>query len=91
MGDMGEVFNAIKEEKRAKRQNNLKNNQQLIDSSWTIHSEYHVSKTVRIEDRDVRVEFWPSSNKWKVGNRYYRGSLPKALKEIIHGVRSSET
>lgn len=84
MSEMGEVFNAIKKERRQKRSNNLQANNELRDSSWTIHTEYHWSKHVSIEGQDTRIEFWPSANKWKVGTRYYRGGLPKHLKEIIH-------
>lgn len=81
-----EIFDEIKEERRQKRQKNLEaNTSNFKDPSWNIHTEYHWSKDVVIEGKVTHVDYWPSSNKWKVGNRYYRGGLPKALKDIIHG------
>jgi len=30
-----------------------------------------------------RLEWWPSSNKWLYKGKYYRGGLPKAIKDKI--------
>lgn len=82
-----EVFDLIKEERRAKRYSNLEKNSAAYgnDPTWTKHTQLHWSKYVSIRGTQTRVDYWPSSNKWKVDKRYYRGGLPKDLKALIHG------
>lgn len=88
MSDMGELFRDIKEEKQRKRRKNYKSNTEKYgnDPSWTKHTELHWSKRITIEGKEVLVNYWPSSNKWQVGGHMYRGSLPKHLRELIHGI-----
>jgi hypothetical protein len=31
-----------------------------------------------------KLDYWPSTNKWCNGGKFYRGSLTKALHDLIH-------
>lgn len=81
--DEDHPWNDLREERRARRAWNLKRNTPLLDG-WTHHTDYHYSRTVALFGKLVRVDFWPSANKWCVGGVYYRGSLPKRLHDVIH-------
>ena len=58
MGDMGEIFNAMRERDKERRHRNL----EVADpTGWTIHTAVHWSRDLAGE----RLDYWPSRNKFR--------------------------
>lgn len=58
---MGEIFNAMKERKKERKEGNLSNAQEFfIDDEWVKHTEYHWSRNLN----DKKLDYWPSTNRW---------------------------
>ncbi len=79
MSEIGEIFAALKEEGRIKKQNNLKNSIDILKEQGVLFK--RLSEThYRIGDFD----FWPSTGKFlnRKTNKYSRGvfNLLKQLK-----------
>lgn len=71
-----EVFDDIREERRQKRATNLA---KADTAGWSQFTQYHFWRMVD----GHRLDWWPSSNKWLYKGKYYRGGLPKAIKDRI--------
>lgn len=56
MGDMGEVFNAMKQRTKEHRAKML---EQADTEGWTAHTEYHFSQVFN----GKRMDWWPSGGK----------------------------
>lgn len=80
MSDMVEFFHEWTEHKRKRREKMLT---QANPDGWTQHTAYHWSRTIG----GVRVEWWPSGGKAKVGDRMVYGhrkvaaAIDKMLRE----------
>ena len=68
MGDMGEIFNAWKEQDKERKQKNLEN---ANDEGWTKHTTYHWSRTLN----GKRLDYWPSRNKFQYEGRVMCGDV----------------
>ena len=68
MGDMGEIFNAMRESDKARRHKNL---EAADPSGWTIHASTHWSRDLN----GHRLDYWPSRNKFRYKNRTYTGDV----------------
>lgn len=86
MGDMGEIFNAMRERDKERRHRNLG---AADPSGWTVHTNVHWSR----ELAGHRLDYWPSRNKfrWKGKTHcgdvdgFIRNRTPAAPKETDHG------
>lgn len=82
MGDMGDIFRAMNEEKKLRRTNNLdKNVQKLIDAKipfTELNRGYHL----RLDFEGQKLDFWPSSNLCKIGNKYFHNGIGFILKRM---------
>jgi hypothetical protein len=58
MGDMAEIFNAMREADKERRQRNLASADQ---TGWTVHSAVHWSRDLA----GHRLDYWPSRNKFR--------------------------
>lgn len=82
MGDMGEGFRVIREAKQAQRNKNFKANAARFEKEgWGSYTGTHWYKYIN----GNKVDYWPTSNKYYYLGVYYRGSLPKDLRILIHG------
>lgn len=85
MSDIGELFREWKEDKRIYREKRLA---QANPDGWTKHTAFHWSRTIS----GVRVEWWPSGGKAKVGDRMVYGhkkvmaAFDKVFRESAAGV-----
>jgi len=68
MGDMGDIFNAMKRDDKVRRLKNLK---EANLSGFTRHSDYHYSCDLN----GSRLDYWPSRNKWRWNGRTYNGDV----------------
>lgn len=66
--DMAEVFNIMREQDRERRERNLKN---ANPEGWTIHTEYHWSRTLN----GKKLQYWPSRNKFMYNGRVMCGDV----------------
>jgi hypothetical protein len=86
MGDMGEIFNAMRERDKERRHRNL---EAADPSGWTVHTSVHWSR----ELAGHRLDYWPSRNKfrWKGKTHcgdvdgFIRNRTPATPKETDHG------
>lgn len=68
MGDMGEVFNAMREADKERKRRNLA----VADpSGWTVHTEHHWSRMLA----GKRLDYWPSRNKFQYDGRVMTGDV----------------
>ena len=77
MGDMGEVFNAMREMDAARRSRNLA---AADPAGWTIHTKYHWSCDLG----GSRLDYWPSRNKFQ-----WRGKVMTG--DVVGFIRKRET
>jgi hypothetical protein len=72
MGDMGDLYNALKEQKKEKRQKNLK---KADPTGWNKHSEYHWSRIVN----GKKLDYWPSTNKFQYAGKVMSGNVKEFI------------
>ena len=68
MGDMREVFDDMKQLDKQRRESNLAN---ANPEGWTIHTDYHWSRTLQ----GKRLDYWPSRNKFQFNGRIMHGDV----------------
>ena len=68
MGDMGEVFNAMKVHDKERREKNLSN---ANNDGWKKHTPYHWSRMLD----GKRLDYWPSRNKFQYENKVMCGDV----------------
>lgn len=68
MGDMAEVFNAMRDADKERRHKNLA---KADPEGWTQHTSYHWSRTLN----GKRLDYWPSRNKWQYEGRVMCGDI----------------
>ena len=69
MGDMGEVFRAMKHRDRERRQANL---EAANPEGWTQHTQWHWS---RVLSNGEKVQYWPTKNKFHYKNKTHCGGV----------------
>jgi len=76
MGDMGDIFRAWDEYKRQVKVDNLAAATTQFSAwegampDWTRHTEYHWSRPLA----GARMDYWPSTGKWRWRGKTYRGT-----------------
>jgi hypothetical protein len=68
MGDMGEIFNAMRQHDKERRARNLNN---FNPSGWNKHTEHHFSRQLN----GKRLDYWPSRNRFMYDNRVMVGDV----------------
>ena len=80
--DESGIWSALKEHKKAKfdadRERFLKEANANNDGGWTIHTDYHWSRTVSGQ----RLDYWPSRKKWQYKGRISRGDVQQFIKKL---------
>ena len=76
MGDMGEVFNAMREMDAERRSRNLA---AADPTGWTIHTEYHWSRDLG----GSRLDYWPSRNKFQWRGKVMTGDVTGFIRNLI--------
>lgn len=92
MGDMGELFRAWNEHKQKAKFRNLSNAKAALDvfqemPYFTMHTEYHWSLWLDKDDPTTRVDYWPSTNKWRYRNRNTQGNVQSFMGWISNRMR----
>lgn len=82
MGDMAEVFNAMKIDSKERKSNNLKfSTQTLIDNGVNFVSKNDGIHLV-INHNGIVADFWPSTGKYQVRGKGYSRGLKSLLREL---------
>ena len=68
MSDMGEVFNAMREADKERRERNLN---KFDPTGWNKHTEYHYSCLLN----GKRLDYWPSRNRFQYNGRVMTGDV----------------
>lgn len=68
MGDMAEVFNAMKQRNKRRRAKNL---QKADSAGWEVHTEYHWSRLLN----GKKLDYWPSRNKFMYNGKVMTGDV----------------
>lgn len=71
MGDMREIFDAMKEHNVQRKARNLKQHSEAETIAWVKHTEFHWSITVA----GKRLDFWPSRNKFQWNGKVMVGDV----------------
>jgi len=81
MGDMGEVFNAMREQTKKHRAKMLES---ADTEGWTAHTEYHFSRMFN----GKRMDWWPSGGKAKYDGKMVYGH--KKVNELISRLKRND-
>jgi hypothetical protein len=73
MGDMAEDFKVLKEINQKRKQGNL---EKANDDGWKKHTPYHWSRNLN----GSRLDYWPSTTKFKYKGRLYVGGIDGFIK-----------
>lgn len=76
MGDMGEIFNAMRDARKERREHNL---EKANPEGWTQHTEYHWSKILN----GKRLNYWPSRNKFQYEGKIMQGGIDGFIKKRL--------
>ena len=77
MGDMGEVFNAMREHSKQKRANNRQSSKAMLDAHNIRYVTKNIDAHLIVEDR---IDFWPGTGKWIVrGEKKHRRGVKKLI------------
>lgn len=68
MGDMREVFDAMREMDKERREDNLA---KADPTGWEKHTDYHWSRTLD----GKRLDYWPSKKKFQYDGRIHTGGI----------------
>ena len=68
MGDMGDIFNSMRQLDRERKERNLKADD---PTGWTVHTQYHWSRVLD----GKRLDYWPSRNKFQYGGKVMCGDI----------------
>ena len=74
MGDMGEVFNAMREANKERRERNLN---KFDPTGWNKHTEYHFSRQLN----GKKIDYWPSRNRFQYDGRVMTGDVVGFIKK----------
>ena len=76
MGDMAEIFNAMREHDAERRQRNLEKARKS-ELPWVRHTEWHWS----LELLGDRLDYWPTKNKFRWRDKTYNGGVEGFIKK----------
>lgn len=87
MGDMREVFDAVKEHHKERKARNLKAALEKVYSlgGWEIHTEWHWSRSLN----GKRLDFWPSRNKFQYEGKVMCGDVVGFIRNRENAPRQS--
>lgn len=89
MGDMGDVFNAWREQKQAKRANNTKQSTALLQRAGVIFDSLNGGAHLVVQAGPSIVDFWPSTGLWIVRGR--KTEKRRGVRKLIDFVERSRS
>lgn len=74
MGDVGDMWREVVQTRRIQRKRALDLAKQKPEG-WTVHTEYHWSRTFQGE----RLDYWPSKGKWRWKGKTMTGRVDEFI------------
>lgn len=68
MGDMGEVFNAMKEESKDRRASHREQSPLMLERAGIPFESRNMGAHLIVEGKDCFIDFWPGTGKWNARN-----------------------
>lgn len=65
MGDMKEVFQEMKSDKKEKKAMNRETSKEYLNKSGIVFTEHNGGAHLIVEDKDCYIDFWPGTGRWK--------------------------
>lgn len=81
MGDVGEDFRFMKELKKQRRENNLKNNLDILERAAINYKVLNNGYHLKINIAGISYDYWPSTNLVKSGEDYFNNGIAYILKK----------
>lgn len=73
-GDMGDVFNAMKEESKERRQRNRDKGAEILLELGVTFTTHNVGAHIVVDvTADERVDYWPGTGRWRSRNADAKG------------------
>lgn len=80
---MGDMFRAIKSERKQRKANNLQTNTEMLTELGIEFESCNAGYHLIISHNNKLVDFWPSSEKWKDrSDKVLCGGMAKLLKHL---------
>ena len=83
MGDMGDMYRDWGKLKKQKKDINRQKIMKLINDFQIPHKTMNFESHVILTLNDMRIDLWPTTNKYKIGNKYFHGAY-KFLMDILN-------
>lgn len=87
MSELGELFGAMREASKDKREQNTEKSTQLLVDRGVNFDSNNYGRHLVVKDSGLIIDFWPSTGKWTVrgSGKYRRGvfNLLKILKSSV--------
>ncbi|MCK2149482.1 hypothetical protein MYE70_10430 [Marinobacter alexandrii] len=85
MGDMGEVFNEMKRQKKERRASNTEKSTQLLIEKGVKFESKNSGAHLVVQGKDGRlIDFWPSTGKFRPrGDKRFQGGVFKMLRKYV--------
>jgi hypothetical protein len=64
MGDMGDTFNAMKDESKARRASNRESSPMLLEEAGIAFITKNMSAHLIVDGPECAIDFWPGTGKW---------------------------
>lgn len=91
MGDMGEIFNAMKDESKERRARNRQSSAELLKSRGIEFEEKNCGAHLIITHSGRVFDFWPGTGKWtERGTNKYRRGVKNLLKRLAPPTHTEE-
>lgn len=85
MGDMGEVFRLMTEQKKAKRASNTEKSTQILRDKGIEFVSKNGGAHLIIDSNNGRINFWPSTGLWTVNGSKKEGRGVFTMIKFING------
>lgn len=86
MGDMGEVFNAMKEESKERRARHREQSSALLDKAGIPFESKNGGAHLIVEGSECYIDFWPGTGKWISRNGKHGFGVRNLIGYVEHGM-----
>jgi hypothetical protein len=86
MGDMGEVFNAMKEESKERRASHREQSPKLLDRAGIPFESKNGGAHLIVEGSECYIDFWPGTGKWISRNGKRGFGVRNLIRYVEHGI-----
>lgn len=86
MGDMGEVFNAMKENSKERRASHREQSPKMLDGAGIPFESKNGGAHLIIKGSDGYIDFWPGTGKWISRNGKRGFGVRNLIRYVDHGV-----